>query len=44
MSNLFRAQLARDAAEEARFYVRAVIDYKDYLTAWGGINHLIWPE
>jgi hypothetical protein len=37
-------QLARDAADEARFYVRAVMDYKDYLTAWWGLASKIWSE
>lgn len=35
--------LAREAAEEARFYVRSSLDLKDTLQAWYGLKHKIFP-
>ena len=35
--------MAREAAEEARFYVRNSLDLKETLLAWFGLKHKIFP-
>jgi len=35
--------MAREAAEEARFFVKASIERKEYLLAWCGMKHVIFP-
>lgn len=36
--------MAKDAADEAKYMTRAVIDFKAFLTAWKGIKHKIFAE
>ena len=36
--------MAKDAAEEARYMTRAVLEFKEFLTAWYGIKHRIIAE
>jgi len=37
-------RLARDAADEAKYYAKASLTYKDYQEAWFGIKKYIWAE